>query len=91
MLFSSSVFLFLFLPIVLILYFNHCEEQNISQYYFARGKFVFLCVGRTGLCSFNGGFHCCKLADRTCNGRKWSEENMAGFVGCMEFIPDVCF
>lgn len=48
-------------------------------------------MGRTGLCSFDGGFHCCKLADRTCNGRKWSEENMAGFVGCMEFIPDVCF
>ena len=58
MLFSSLIFLFVFLPIVLILYHVVCGHSILAKNYIASFcQFIFLCLGRTEICFDNDRIH----------------------------------
>ena len=50
MIFSSTVFLFIFLPILLLVYYCRLVKSNkVKKYNFINSKFTILCIWRTNI------------------------------------------
>lgn len=65
MVFSSAIFLLLFLPVVFV--FNWFVKKEFSNYFFITCKFVLLCMGRTSFSYTHDGVNRNKLDSRKIN------------------------
>ena len=76
MLFPSEVFLFVFLPVVLGIYYLFIPKNEASEKYISPSCELFLlCLGRTGACMAHGGRDSGQLVFRNPGGQGKKSKN----------------